>query len=74
MSASVSLLNAAAILGVTRRSVYSYIRAGRLRTVRVGLSQRVLAESLQAQCALQAARAADGVNRGGRPPLPAERA
>ena len=46
-SHSVSIDDAAGILGVSRRTVYNRIRAGRLRTVRTLLgSQRVLVDSL----------------------------
>jgi excisionase family DNA binding protein len=44
---SVSIDEAAGILGVSRRTVYNRIRDGRLRTVRTLLgSQRVLVDSL----------------------------
>jgi excisionase family DNA binding protein len=44
---SVSIDEAAGILGVSRRTVYNRIRDGRLRTLRtLGGSQRVLVESL----------------------------
>ena len=44
---SVSIDEAAGILGVSRRTVYNRIRDGRLQTVRTLLgSQRVLVESL----------------------------
>ena len=39
---------AAVLLGVSRRTVYYRIREGRLRTVRIGVSQRVLVESIEA--------------------------
>jgi excisionase family DNA binding protein len=46
-SQSVSIDDAAGILGVSRRTVYNRIRTGRLRTVRTLLgSQRVLVDSL----------------------------
>ena len=45
---SVSIAAAAAILGVTRRSIYNYIRAGLLTTVRRGVSQRVEQASIAA--------------------------
>jgi excisionase family DNA binding protein len=46
---SVSIIEAAAILGVSRRTVYNRIRDGRLQTVRTfGGSQRVLVDSLPA--------------------------
>ena len=45
---SVTIDQAAQMLGVSRRTVYYRIREGRLRTVRTsGGSQRVLMESLQ---------------------------
>jgi len=45
---SVSLDQAAELLRVSRRTVYNWIRAGRLRTIRTigGKSQRVLLTSL----------------------------
>jgi excisionase family DNA binding protein len=46
---SVSLDQAAALLGVSRRTIYNRIRQGRLRTIRtLGGSQRVLLESMTA--------------------------
>jgi excisionase family DNA binding protein len=45
---SVSLDQACAILGVSRRTVYNWIRDGRLETIRTLLgSQRVLIDSLR---------------------------
>lgn len=45
---SVTIDQAALLMGVSRRTVYYRIREGRLRTVRtLGGSQRVLVESLQ---------------------------
>ncbi len=45
---SVSLDQAAEILGVSRRTIYNRIRDGRLQTIRtLGGSQRVLVESMQ---------------------------
>lgn len=45
---SVSLDHAAELLGVSRRTVYNRIRAGRLQTIRtLGGSQRVLIESVR---------------------------
>ena len=44
---TVTITKAAEILGVTRRSIYSYIRAGRLVTVRRGVSQRVEVDSIR---------------------------
>jgi excisionase family DNA binding protein len=47
---SVTIDQAAQMLGVSRRTVYYRIRDGRLRTIRtLGGSQRVLIESLQAE-------------------------
>ena len=44
---SVSLDQAAALLGVSRRTVYNRIREGRLQTIRTrGGSQRVVLESV----------------------------
>lgn len=44
---SVSILQAAHLLNVSRRTIYNRIREGRLHTVRtLGGSQRVLVESL----------------------------
>jgi excisionase family DNA binding protein len=44
---SVTIDQAAALLGLSRRTIYNRIRDGRLRTVRtLGVSQRVLVESL----------------------------
>ena len=44
---SVSLDDAAELLGVSRRTIYNRIRDGRLRTIRtLGGSQRVLVASL----------------------------
>ena len=45
---SVSIDQAAELLGVSRRTVYNRIREGRLMTIRtLGGSQRVLLESLE---------------------------
>jgi excisionase family DNA binding protein len=45
---SVTIDQAAQLIGVSRRTVYYRIREGRLRTIRtLGGSQRVLVESLQ---------------------------
>jgi len=45
---SVSLVHAAEILGVSRRTIYNRIRDGRLQTIRtLGGSQRVLLDSVQ---------------------------
>lgn len=43
---SVSLDEAAKLLGVSRRTVYNQIRAGQLQTMQAGTSQRVLWASL----------------------------
>jgi len=46
---SVSIEQAAQLLGVSRRTVYYRIRDGRLRTIRtLGGSQRVLMDSVEA--------------------------
>jgi excisionase family DNA binding protein len=46
---SVLILEAAGVLGVSRRTVYYRIREGRLRTIRTrGGSQRVLWSSIEA--------------------------
>ena len=45
---SVSLDQAAVLLGVSRRTIYNRIREGRLQTIRtMGGSQRVLLDSVQ---------------------------
>jgi excisionase family DNA binding protein len=47
---SVSIEQAAQLLGVSRRTIYNRIRDGRLQTIRtLGGSQRVLVESLHVQ-------------------------
>ena len=47
---SVTIDQAALLLGISRRTVYYRIREGRLRTIRtLGGSQRVLVESVQEQ-------------------------
>ena len=57
MLRSVLIPDAAELLGVSRRTVYYRIRAGRLKTVRtLGGSQRVLVESIEV--ALRKERAA----------------
>ena len=43
---SVSLMQAAALLEVSRRTIYNRIRDGQLATIRVHGSQRVLTSSL----------------------------
>lgn len=53
---SVSLDHAADLLGVSRRTIYNWIREGRLRTIRtLGGSQRVLIESVARSERAQAA-------------------
>ncbi len=45
---SVSIDQASQLLGVSRRTIYNWIRAGRLQTIRtIGGSQRVVVESLR---------------------------
>jgi len=57
MLRSVFIMEAAALLGVSRRTVYYRIKAGRLMTVRTPCgSQRVLVESIQALLSAEAAR------------------
>jgi excisionase family DNA binding protein len=52
---SVTIDRAAELLGCSRRTVYNWIRSGRLYTVRtLGRSQRVLIESLPRAAAQQA--------------------
>jgi excisionase family DNA binding protein len=55
MPRTILLDQAAALLGVSRRTIYYRIRDGRLRTVRIGVTQRVLFESLEALRAEQEA-------------------
>ena len=63
MQRSLMIDHAAALLGVSRRTVYYRIRQGRLRTLHTpGGTQRVLLDSLQA---LMRAEAAPFRNRGG---------
>lgn len=45
---SVSLVHAAALLGVSKRTIYNRIREGKLQTIRAGGSQRVVVSSLVA--------------------------
>ena len=48
LARSVSLVRAGEILGISRRTLYYWIRDGRLRTTRTPMgSQRVLLESLR---------------------------
>ena len=47
---------AAALLGVSRRTVYYRIREGRLQTIRIGVTQRVLDDSLRMLLDEQAAK------------------
>jgi excisionase family DNA binding protein len=50
MGRSVSLDQAAELLGVSRRTIYNRIRDGRLQTVRtIGGSQRVLLDSVEGE-------------------------
>jgi excisionase family DNA binding protein len=57
---SVSLDHAAVLLGVSRRTIYNRIRAGRLKTIRtLGGSQRVLLESVTVDAQAEAADRAD---------------
>jgi len=58
MVRTVFVEEAAARLGVSRRTVYYRIQDGRLQTVRCGGSQRVLVESIEAL--LRAERQAGG--------------
>jgi excisionase family DNA binding protein len=44
---SVLVNQAADLLGVSRRTVYYRIRDGRLRTIKMGVSQRVLVDSIE---------------------------
>jgi excisionase family DNA binding protein len=60
---SVSLMHAAQLLNVSRRTIYYRIRAGRLRTIRtLGGSQRVLLDSLFA-CGVRPPAERDGDGR-----------
>jgi len=43
---SVSIDEAARLMGCSRRTIYNHIKTGRLATIRVGTSQRVLRESI----------------------------
>jgi excisionase family DNA binding protein len=55
---SVSIAQAAVLLGVSRRTVYNHIKSGRLSTLRTaGGSQRVLVASLHQQPSAGAAAA-----------------
>jgi len=55
MPRSLLVEHAAALLGVSRRTIYYRIRDGRLRTVRTpGGSQRVLMESIETLLAEEA--------------------
>jgi excisionase family DNA binding protein len=52
---SVTIDRAAELLGCSRRTIYNWIREGRLYTIRtLGRSQRVLIESLPRNAAAQA--------------------
>jgi excisionase family DNA binding protein len=70
---SVSLDDAAALLGVSRRTIYNRIRDGRLQTIRTpGGSQRVLIGSMQDAKGLSAWRRPSrpaGTDDGGSGPL-----
>ena len=60
---SVSLMQAAALLQVSRRTIYNRIRDGQLTTIRIHGSQRVLTSSLFGSNGLmQDAAAATGFN------------
>jgi excisionase family DNA binding protein len=60
---SVSLMQAAALLQVSRRTVYNRIRDGQLTTIRIHGSQRVLTSSLfGSNGLLQAESATSGLN------------
>lgn len=49
LAGSFSMEHACRVLGVSRRTIYYWIRSGRLHTVRTRMgSQRVLAESVRA--------------------------
>ena len=52
---SVSIDQASQLLGVSRRTIYNWIRAGRLQTIRTlgGGSQRVVLESLRGLLGVQ---------------------
>ena len=54
---SVSLMQAAALLQVSRRTIYNRIRDGQLATIRIHGSQRVLTSSLFGSNGLLAGRA-----------------
>ena len=54
---SVSLMQAAALLQVSRRTIYNRIRDGQLATIRIHGSQRVLTSSLFASDGLPQERA-----------------
>ena len=60
---SVSLMQAAALLQVSRRTVYNRIRDGQLTTIRIHGSQRVLTSSLfGSDGLLEAQPASEGFN------------
>jgi excisionase family DNA binding protein len=48
---SVSLDHAAALLGVTRRTIYNRIRSARLQAIRTAAGQRVLLASIGSEAA-----------------------
>ena len=55
---SVSIDKASALLQVSRRTIYNWIREGRLETVRtLGGSQRIVVESLRDSTALRVSSA-----------------
>jgi excisionase family DNA binding protein len=56
---SVSLMQAAALLQVSRRTIYNRIRDGQLATIRIHGSQRVLTSSLFGSNGLMQENASD---------------
>ena len=66
---SVIIDRAAALLSVSRRTIYNRIRDGKLLTIRtIGGSQRVLISSLEENKKM--VWAGDGARREGNPPAP----
>ena len=59
---SVSLMQAAALLQVSRRTIYNRIRDGQLSTIRIHGSQRVLTSSLFSNGLLEGQSADAGFN------------
>ena len=59
---SVSLMQAAALLQVSRRTVYNRIRDGQLTTIRIHGSQRVLTSSLFGSNGLEGQSASESFN------------